>query len=206
MNGIIRDLHCVPESLSGPIDPAVVTRLRTHFALSDYFVAQMAKCHGGIPAIGTFTVGEEEDQIARFLSLLDEDSELIGPPRPHFEGWGDERVVNAIPYLARDGACSDLFFSYLMPFASLEDGSEMRLDCNYVDLVCLDFHVNREVPTVVYWRSNKVIDASRAWEALPEDKMYDEDGECANVPWDMFLIPLADTFEEFINDLRENPA
>jgi len=206
MNGTIRDLHCTPDSLAGPIDPAVVTRLRGSYAFSNFFVVQMALCHGGIPRIGTFTVGETEDRIGRFLTLLDEDSELTGPPRPHFEQGIDERAVNAIPYLARDGECYKFFFSYLMPFATVREGWDMCLDRNYVDFVCLDFHANREVPTVVLWNSSKVFDAYQEWDALPEDQQFNEEDECDNVPWDKFVIPLADTFEAFISGLRENPA
>ncbi len=123
---IIRDLQCKAHTLAGPIDNRVIEYIRESYPLDDYFLEQFATCHGGVPTIDTFMVGDKTASIGRFLTLIDNKSILKGPIRPHFEaGDVDERIMMGIPYLLYgEHPTAYGLFEHLVPFAALED--EMR--------------------------------------------------------------------------------
>ncbi len=203
---MIRDLACDPETIAGPIDVRVVEELRRRYPLDDDFVQQLAACHGAVPGIGTFSVGTKTGTVARFLTLLDFDSALTGPKRPHFEHVDtDERVMIGIPYLLDGGhQTSRTLFTNLVPFAALLDG--MNLDHGYVDLLCLDCRDRTKKTPVVVWIGDSATDASMEWDGLPIEQQFDADGDFVNVPWDDFLLPVASDFGAFISSLQENTA
>jgi hypothetical protein len=202
----ILDLQCKAHTLAGPIDDRVLDNMRENYPLDDYFVQQFATCHGGVPTIGTFRVGNKTESIGRFLTLIDNESILEGPKRPHFEdGDTDERVVMGIPYLLYgEHQTSYALFADLMPFAALLD--EMRLTQCYVDLLCLDFRDPSKAPPVVLWMSHQALDSLMDWEKLPEEEQLDDDSNFLNVPWDNFLAPVAANFQEFILSLTAESA
>jgi len=166
----------------------------------------MALCHGGRPQIGTFNAGTKRGQIGLFLTLLDDKSQLPPPTRPHFDDsqW-DERVVNSIWYLTEcEHATSRALFSGLLPFAAIQ--ADMCLDRAYVDLVCFDRRTSCEQPPIVLWEADRANDAYIKWENLPEEKAFDDAGNIQGVPWDDFIVPVAQCYTAFIEGLKPNTA
>lgn len=195
----MRDLQCEPNTLAGPMDQRVVAKLK---GLDPAFVAHMESCHGGTPRIGAFNAGSRRGQIGLFLTLLDNKSKLLPPPRPHFEdsSW-DERVINSIWYLVQgEHATSRALFQGLLPFAALQAG--MCLDRAYVDLLCFDNRNNRSPPPVVLWDANSALHAFMSWEALALEERFDEAGNMRCVPWDDFIVPVAPDYTAFVEMLR----
>ncbi len=160
----MRDLQCDPATLAGPIDPRVVGLLR---GLSPAFVAHMATHHGGRPKIGAFNVGDKLGVLEQFLTLVDHQSKLPPPFRPHFEDdSADERAIESIRYLTEyEHATSRALFGGLLPFATLQ--ADMCLDRAYVDLLCFDRRRPRTEPPVVLWLAHAANSAYRWWEDLP---------------------------------------
>lgn len=196
---MVRDLGC--DWTAGAVDVAVAERIRTGFPIGDEFVEQMASCHGGRPRIGKFSIGSGIFRIGRFLTLID----CRSPARPeHWSGRVDDFPIE-IEYLV-DGEHPTMWalFSELLPFASMRDGLSFGLTGNEVDLLCLDFRHGPHDPPVVLWRSNDALDSFFAWEKLSPEERFDSGGDrCVNVGWDDFLVPVADSFGEFVDSLRE---
>jgi hypothetical protein len=194
---VIRDLECDASTLVGPPDPRVVEKLQQRFPLDPVFLAYMDKYHGGVPRIGTFDVNSTRYEIALFLTLLDDDSPLPPPFRPHFDDTRmDERVVSSICYLKDyEHSTSRALFSSLLPFAALQAG--MCLDRAYVDLLCFDYRVKRRKPPVVLWLSDRANTAYMEWERLPFEQQFDDEENVKSVPWDAFVLPVASDFASF---------
>ncbi len=195
-----RNLHCAPNTIAGPVDERVVSNLRRRHRIDDDFVAQMAECQGGVPQIAAFSVNGSERRVGQFLTLLDEESVLVPPERPHFDQPMDERVAIGIPFvLSYDHSTSRALFSGLVPFAAL--GVDMCLDRAYVDLLCLDFRRCESSPPVVLWDAAHANDAYIDWDFLPFDEKFDEDDNYLSVPWEKFVVRVSDTFADFIGSL-----
>lgn len=198
----MRNLECDPSTLVGPIDERVVADIDRRYPLPADFLAYMKACHGGRPKVGAFKVGSKTGHIELFLTLLDQESDLPPPFRPHFgvSSW-DERALNSIRYLLDyEHATHRALFGKLLPFAALLAG--MHLDCCYVDLLCLDYRENRSKPPVVLWVAAQANTALMNWEDLPIEEQFDAEENIKSVPWDDFLIPLAPDFAAFIEMLR----
>ncbi|WP_166820425.1 SMI1/KNR4 family protein [Thalassoroseus pseudoceratinae] len=200
----MHNLACDPSTLAGPIDDRVVAELSKRYPLDPDFLACMATCHGGQPAIGTVKVNGQTYRVAEFLTLLDEQSKLEGDFRPHFERTGtDERVVKSIDSVMNtDGNTYVALFSDIVPFAATETG--MCLDRGYVDLFCFDYRDQPTIPKVVLWESHNAMTAYFEWESLPFDQQFGDDDEFLNVNWDSFLVSIADSFRDFVNKLQPN--
>lgn len=197
---MIRDLECDPDTLAGPIDERVVAELQRHYRLDPAYLEQMAACHGGVPKVAVFDVGSTQRKIGQFLTLLDRDSVLPPPKRPHFEDpdW-DERVINGIPYLTQyEHATSRALFTDLLPFAAL--ARDMCLDRAY--LLCFDDRNAADIPAVKLWNAHNANTAYMDWDELPLEQRFDEHDNLLAVPWDDFLTPVADCFSDFIRILR----
>ena len=164
----------------------------------------MARHHGGIPKICAFGTATSRRYIGQFLTLLDEESNLTPPQRPHFDHSDmDERVVNGIWYLMTDDhSTSRALFRDLVPFAALDIG--MCLDRAYVDLLCLDYRNNHREPAVIRWDSGKANGAFMEWEDLPFADKFDKagNGNYLSVSWNDFVIPVADNFAAFVEMLQ----
>lgn len=196
----MKSLRCDPKTLAGPIDERVVRSLK---GLDPAFVAHMAEHHGGRPKIGTFQAGGELRRFEQFLTLLDDESELQPPARPHFNHSEDERVVESISFLiGGDDATSRALFGGLLPFAALQ--ADMCLDRAYVDLLCFDLRNDAERPPIVLWIADRANDAYMDWEDLPSEEAFDEDDNITGVPWDDFLIPVAPNYTAFVEGLEPN--
>lgn len=198
-----RDLHCGETCVPDVIDDRVVANLRQRhrFTLNDDFLAQMTASHGGRPQIATFMASGESWRIGQFLTLLDGRSELVLPFRPHFDHCScDERAIESVPHLVDgDNSTSRALFKGLMPFATTVTG--MCFDRAYVNLLCLNHRVSSDQPTVVMWLAEQANEAYMDWEDSFEFG-DDEEDVFQSVPWDTFLIPVADSFDAFIQSLR----
>jgi hypothetical protein len=194
---VIRDLKCDASTLAGPLDPRIVEKLQERFPLDPTFLAYMEKCHGGAPYIGAFDVNSTHYEVGLFLTLLDKDSPLPPPFRPHFDDTRmDERVVNSICYLKDyEHSTSRALFSGLLPFAALQAG--MCLDRAYVDLLCFDYRVKRSKSPVVLWLADRANAACMEWEQLPFEEQFDDEENVRSVPWGAFVVPVASDFASF---------
>ena len=199
---MVRDLKCDPSTLLGPPDDRVIAKLQARFALDSAFVEQMSICHGAEPEISQFHAESATRNIGLFLTLYDYHSKLEPPFRPHFDHLNlDERVVDGICYIMdEDHGTSRTLFTNLLPFAALE--TDMCLDRAYVDLLCLDYRNTEQLPPVVLWVAERAQRAYWAWDDLPIDEQFDENHNFCNVPWDSFLVPISDSFANFISDLQ----
>jgi len=54
----------------------------------------------------------------------------------------------------------------------------------------------------VFWLSKEANDVSIDRDKLPIEQLYDKDGNAIGVPWENFVIPVAKTFEEFLDMLE----
>jgi hypothetical protein len=198
----MRDLACNPANLAGPVDNRVVNSLSKRYPIDADFLACMASCHGGQSAIGTVAVNGRLYRVAEFLTLLDDKSNLTGDFRPHFDHTNtEERVVRSIPFVIDcDGNTSRCLFSGLVPFAATQ--KDMSLDRGYVDLFCFDYRIRPTSPAVVIWDANRAMDAYFERDSLPFEQQFGDDDQFLNVNWDSFLIPVASSFQEFVEMLR----
>jgi hypothetical protein len=198
------NLKCDPKTCAGPVDDRVVAKISQKYPLDPIYFDCLKKCHGGHPQIGTLQLAEGTYQVAFFLTLLDSKSDLPGQFRPHFElQETDERIMHSVVTIMNsDSSTSRSLFGKLLPFASTQEG--MCLDRGYVDLFCFDYHHGQSQPTVVLWDSHKAMRAYFEWESLPIEDQFDENDDYQRVPWDTFLVPVADSFAEFVKKLKPN--
>ena len=198
------DLKCDPATCIGPIDKRVVQQLSQRYPLDPDYLQCLSNCHGGRPQIGTLPMANRTYRVAFFLTLVDENTRLPGPFRPHFDQQDmDERVVNSVIELMDcESNTSRSLFDNLVPFASTL--ADMCLDRGYVDLFCFDYREPRAKPAVVLWDANRAMDAYFEWDELPAEEKFDDDDNFLSVPWDTFLVPIADSFAAFVAMLRPN--
>lgn len=199
----MRDLQCDPATLAGPVDRRVVERLNNRHPLDADYLACIENCHGGVPKVCSLQTAGIRCSIARFLTLVDDESELSEPFQPHFEDSGmDDRVVNSISYLRDyEHATSRALFG-LIPFASTRDGKKWCLDRASVDLFCFDYRVRHVPPRIALWHADAANEARLEWELLPPEEQFDGDDNYLSVPWNRFVVPLADSFAAFLHKLE----
>lgn len=198
------DLKCDPKTCAGSIDDRVVTELSQRYPLDPDYLACLRNCHGGQPQIGTVRIREGIYQLAFFLTLVDRETKLSGSFRPHFDRQDtDERVINSVPtILDSESITARCLFENIVPFASTQN--EMCLDRGYVDLFCFDYRQKRSKPTVVLWDANNAGEAYFEWNSLPIEEQFDQNDNFLSVPWDTFLVPIADSFADFVKMLEPN--
>ena len=143
------NLPCDPYTLAGPIDYRVLDNLENKFGtLDSEYTSFLKNYHGGVLEGVLIRVSTKIHPIERFLTIVDEQTNLEGVFRPHFmDSRVDERVLDSIDYLV-DGEHSTArsLFGALVPFATTQ--AEMVLIRAYVDLFCFDFR-NKENPSIV---------------------------------------------------------
>ncbi|MDB3936486.1 SMI1/KNR4 family protein, partial [Granulosicoccus sp.] len=198
----MKKLHCDPSTMAGPIDYRVLKFLEKKFGKfeSDY-IDFLENHHGGIIENVSVKVDSKQCSIERFLTIVDDETKLEGAFRPHFtDSREDERVLDSIYYLV-DGEHSTAraLFGVLLPFATTQ--VEMALDRAYVDLFCFDF-ISKENPRIVLWLSNEANDVSIDRDRLPIEQQYDKDDKNIGLPWERFIVPVAKSFEEFMDMLE----
>lgn len=161
------DFKCSTSSCAGPIDNKVIEKLSENYLLDKRYLACLEKCHGGEPQVGSIKIDNRVYRIEKFLTLLDFDSELSGPFKPHFDNLEiDERVVSSIVNLIEsEHNTSNSLFSNIMPFAASK--KDMVLERGAVDLFCFDYRINKNIPSIALWVARKSMDAYFTWADLP---------------------------------------
>ncbi len=105
----------------GAPDKRVIERLEKLHPLPPSFLSFSEKNHGKAPASGL--VKGTKIKIGRFLSLIDNDTKLPGPPLPHFEDKSiDARVMRSIAAVINFESATSRAMYYgerLIPFAAL---------------------------------------------------------------------------------------
>lgn len=198
------DLKCDPKTCAGPIDDRVMAALSKRYPLDPDYLALLKNCHGGVPQVGTVQLADRTYRLACFLTLVDQKTQFPGPFRPHFDQQNtDERVANSVTALMNgESNTSRCLFDTLVPFASTQ--KDMCLDRGYVGLFCFDYRKRRPKPPVVLWDANKAMNAYFEWDSLPCEEQFDDNDNFLSVPWDSFLVPIADSFAGFTAMLRPN--
>lgn len=196
------DFKCDPTTCAGPIDNRVVAELSKKYPLDSDYLACLKDCHGGRPQVGTVQVADRTYRLACFLTLVDHKTPLSGAFRPHFDLQDtDERVANSVTaIMEEESITSRSLFENLVPFASTQN--DMCLDRGYVDLFCFDYREKRPKPPVVLWDASRATEAFFEWDSLPFEEQFDEKDHFLSVPWDMFVIPIANSFAEFTAMLK----
>jgi hypothetical protein len=204
----MEDLGYDPASLCGPVDERVAEFIQSYRKrrLDPAYLAHARRFHGGIPGRSYFTAADGETyRVGRFLTLVDDESELPPPARPSWSNPGrDSRIDwSMLTLIDEEGATArHLFYGEeLLPFAALYCGPHhpdgMGLDDGNVDLMAFFFEGERS--SVVVWRSDRAADEYWRWE---EDLEQDED---APVRFADFTVPVAPDFESFLRLLRAEP-
>ncbi len=201
------DLGYDPSSLCGPVDERVAAFIQSYrkHRLDPAYLDHARRYHGGIPGKQYFAADGETYRVGRFLTLVDEESELGPPPRPSWANPGRDARIDwsMLALIDEEGATArHLFYGeQLLPFAALYRGphhpDEIDLSDGHVDL--LAFFNEGDRPRVVVWLADRAAAEFRRWEAeLRRD-------EGAPVRFADFTVPVAPDFESFLRLLRAEP-
>ena len=207
------DLNYDPSSLCGPVDMRVAHFLEEYrgYKLDPSYLHHLRKWHGGIPGKQYF---DAEDgvtyRIGRFLTLVDDDSQLEPPRRPSWE-FPDRDVRidwSALTVIDQEGpSCRHLFGGEeLLPFAALYRGQlhpdEMSLTSGDCDLLCFFYEPKGRRPRVVVWHDHAAQKEYLRWEAALKASGWQED---ELVRFEDFTVRVAPDFDAFLKLLRSEP-
>lgn len=154
------DLIYDPASLCGPVDMRVAGFLEEYrgHKLDSAYLRHMQKFHGGIPGKQYFEAEDRKTyRVGRFLTLVDEKSELAPPHRPSWEfREQDSRIGwSILTLIDQEGpSCRNLFRGeQLLPFAALYWGPHHPDGMSLTDgnLNLLGFLYESKQPRVVVW-------------------------------------------------------
>ena len=127
------DLAYDPSSLCGPVDLRVARSLEKYRGnkLDSSYVRHVQKWHGGIPGKQYFDAEDGKTyRVGRFLTLVDDESELAPPPRPSWKfRERDIRIDwSILTLIDEEGpSCRNLFGGEeLLPFAALYRGQDRK--------------------------------------------------------------------------------
>ena len=202
------DLNYDPASICGPTDFRVARFLEEYRGnkLDPSYIRHLERFHGGIPGKQHFdAVTGETFRVGRFLTMVDEKSELEPPLRPSWEfPPRDARIDwSVLTLIDQEGpSCRNLFGGdQLLPFAALYFGPNhpdgMSLTNGNTNLVCFFYESKLVRPRVVVWLAHQAQMEYFRWdEAIVEN----EDEE---VRYNDFTLPVAADFDSFLAILRE---
>jgi hypothetical protein len=202
------DLGYDPSSLCGPADRRVAEFIQNYRKrrLDPAYPEHAGRYHGGIPGKQYFDAADGNTyRVGRFLTLVDEDSELEPPRRPSWSNPGRDIRIDwsMLALIDEEGATArHLFYGEeLLPFAALYCGphhpDEMGLDDGNVDLLAFFYEAERS--QVVVWLADEAAVEFRRWEA--ELRQDEEDP----VRYADFTVPVAPDFASFLRLLRAEP-
>ena len=207
------DLDYDPSSLCGPVDLRVARYLEVFRGnkLDPSYVRHVQHWHGGIPGKQYFDADDGRTYRAgRFLTLVDEESELKPPARASWKFRDrDIRIDRSILTLIDEEgpSCRNLFGGEkLLPFVALYRGSlhpdEMGLTDGHCDLVCFFYESGQTRPPVVIWHADQAQDEYWRWEqALKASEWNEEEW----VRYEDFTARVAPHFDAFLEILRSAP-
>jgi hypothetical protein len=195
-----------PLSLCGPVDIRVARFLEKYrgHKLDAAYLRHAQKYHGGIPGKQYFDAEDAKTyRVGRFLTLVDEKSELEPPPRPSWEYPKQDRRLDwsVLTLIDQEGpSCRNLFGGErLLPFAALYWGPHhpdgMSLNDGNANLLAFLYESKRRRPRVVVWL---------APEAQREHFRWERAG-CDEVRYQDFTVGVAQNFEAFLALLRHEP-
>lgn len=206
----MEDLNYDLSSLCGPIDERVVEFVQTYrkHRFEPAYLEHVRRYHGGVPGKQYFTASDGNTyRVGRFMTFLDEESELTPPIRPSWQQPGRDIRINwsMLTQIDEEGPTArHLFYGEeLLPFAALYCGQhhpdEMGLDDGNVDFVA--FHFEKEQSSVVVWLADEAGTEFRRWEAaLLKKEDQDEPIRFAD-----FTVMVAPNFTSFLALLRAEP-
>src|SRR5438128_659438 len=121
------DLEYDPTSFTGPVDMAFVSRLENyrHLKLDPAYLQHAQRYHGGIPGKQYFDAANGETyRLGRFLTLVDEKSELSPPFMKSWEHHHRDIRIDwsVITVMDQEGPSCRGLFDALLPFAALYRG------------------------------------------------------------------------------------
>ncbi len=206
------DLCYDPSSLCGPVDLRVVRFLEEYrgHKFDPSYLRHIQQWHGGIPGIQLFDAEDGKTyRVGRFLTLVDEKSDLEPPSRPSWEfPEGDVRVDwSVLTLIDQEGpSCRHLFGGEeLLPFAALYWGPHhpdgMSLTDGNVDLLGFLYEPERQRPQVVVWLAHAAQEEYERWEAALGASRWSEEP----VRYEEFTVPVAPDFDAFLALLRAEP-
>jgi hypothetical protein len=208
------DLGYDPTSLCGPVDERVAEFIQSYRKrrLDPAYLVHVRRFHGGIPGRQYFDAADGKTyRVGRFLTLVDEETELEPPPRRSWSNPGRDIRVDwgMLTLIDEEGATArHLFYGHeLLPFAALYWGPHhpdgMDLSDGNVDLLAFFYEGARS--SVVVWRADAAAAEFRRWEAelLRNEKL--RRGEKVAVRFADFTVAIAPDFETFLRLLRSEP-
>ena len=200
-------IKVIESSFAGPIDDKIIRWIeKNKKPIDKSYLTFIEKNHGVIPMNGEFT-SEKGDlyKIGRFLTLVDETSELTSPTIQSKFKDRDARIDWSIYTLIGEESATYRGFidgERLLPFAALYYGAhhpdEMDLSRANIDLLCFFYSFKQEVPTIVVWNGQKALEESfRVEELLEFEDLTEEEYYCA-INYSSFVEPVSESFEAFI--------
>jgi hypothetical protein len=177
------------------------------YKLDPSYLQHIQKWHGGIPGKQYLDAQNGETyRVGRFLTMVDEESDLEPPSRPSWES--PERDVridwSVLTLIDQEGpSCRHLHGGEnLLPFAALYWGpnhpDEMSLTEGNVNLLVF-LYEQRELPRVVVWLADEAATDYGRWEKSLKASDLNEDEE---VRYEDFTLPVARDFNAFLQLLR----
>jgi hypothetical protein len=198
------DLAYDPSSLCGPVGMRVARFLEKYHGhkFDPAYLRHTQKYHGGIPGKQYFNAKDGHTyRVGRFLTLVDEKSELEPPPWPSWEyPKQDSRIDwSVLTLLDQEGPSCRNLFEKLLPFAALYRGSHhpdgLSLTDGDANLLGFLYDSMRQRPQVVVWLAH---------EAQREFFRWEEAG-CDEVRYADFTVAVAPYFDAFLALLRAEP-
>jgi hypothetical protein len=149
--------------------------------------------------------------LGRFLTLVDEETELEPPARPSSVNPGRDVRVDwgMLTLIDEEAATARHLFSgeELLPFAALYWGphhpDEMDLSDGNVNL--LAFFYEGERSSIVIWLADEAATEFRRWEAELRQNEKSQRNEEVSVRIADITVPVAPDFESFLRLLRVDP-
>ena len=209
-------IECVQGTVIDAPDYRVLERLRTRRGIEfdPEFLTHLPAIHGGVPTRQYFrSTLDVQHRLAFFLNFADDDTKLTPPrltPKDYYSM--DRRTTDrSIEYII---ACEvDGFFNgqRIVPFGALFTPhrvtglpSHPDADDNHVSLTPLDYV---SCNAVCFDRSTNphsivVFDAERSGD---EQERWHEGTEHAEIQYDLFTEPVADSFAAFAHMLSHSP-
>lgn len=182
-----------------PVSPKTIEWLQSIRELDAAYLAQAGNLHGAVPDKQYFEAANGQTyRVGRFLTLVDDDSEL--DENPDWRSWeyGEDARIDWSVSMLKDGDAPIPrgLGESIVPFAALYSGDVHpdRLgtgEYGNVDLLCFLYGIENERPAIVVWEGAKA----------PMDYTDEEEIEYSD-----FTIPVAATFDQFMSCLREQPS
>ncbi|QDT56433.1 hypothetical protein Pan44_44870 [Caulifigura coniformis] len=180
-----------------------VVRSKSHlrgFALDSNYVAELRKCHGGVPVRQYFSDGKRRlHRCGRFVNFHTDET-LSGPGTPWFaDPQKDSRLILNRHNLDATANTSEGRGPRLMLFAALYRGAHSpdQMMCDHLDYLCFNHRGSAKRPSVAIWHNDLGVDEALRCESEGLDYLDFDERNCTT--------PVAESFEAFAAMLQETP-